>query len=232
LTARNYEDVGLFTADEDTAADVADLFNHLTGFSRPQRFRRLLVAPFTLRTKLVEEIRNVTRAAEAGKTARIRLKVNALTDETVIEALYKASQAGAEIDIVARSICSLRPETPGLSENIRVRSIVGRFLEHSRMMVFEAGDTATYVMGSADLMPRNLDSRLELDVPVNDARARHRISAIFDTLLADNSQAWQLRANGSWRRLRPKKDSRPVSAQAALMRSAVNRARRPLVRRS
>jgi polyphosphate kinase len=231
LTARHYEDFGLFTADEDIAADVADLFNYLTGFGRPQRFRKILVAPFALRTKLIEAIRGVAEAAVAGKRARIRIKVNALTDQAIIEELYEASQAGAQIDIVARSICALRAGVPGLSENIRVRSILGRFLEHSRVFVLEAGDGATFLLGSADLMPRNLDDRLEIVVPIDDGRVRQRISAVFDTLLADNAQAWELRPDGTWRRVRPKKDERATSAQAALMRSAMARARRRIATR-
>ena len=232
LTARDYEDIGLFTADEVIAGDVADLFNYLTGFGRPQRFRQILVAPFALRTRLIEEIRLVSQAAKSGKTARIRIKVNALTDEDVINALYGASQAGAEIDIFARSICSLRPGVAGLSENIRVRSIVGRFLEHSRMFILEAGDKSTFLLGSPDLMPRNLDNRVEIVVPIQDSRARQRITAIFDSLLADNTQAWNLREDGTWRRIRVKKDDRQTSAQTALMRSSVARARRSLARRS
>jgi polyphosphate kinase len=232
LTARDYEDIGLFTADEVIAGDVADLFNYLTGFGRPQRFRQILVAPFALRTRLIEEIRLVSQAAKSGKTARIRIKVNSLTDEAMINALYGASQAGAEIDIFARSICSLRPGVPGLSENIRVRSIVGRFLEHSRVFILEAGDKSTFLIGSPDLMPRNLDNRVEIVVPIQDSRARQRITAIFDSLLADNSQAWNLREDGTWRRIRAKKDDRQTSAQTALMRSSVARARRSLARRS
>ena len=142
LTARIYEDFGLFTADEEIAADVADLFNYVTGFGRPQAFRKILVAPFNLRRRLVEEIRAVGKAAAEGEHARIRLKTNALTDETIIEELYAASQAGAEIDIVARSICQPAARRPGLSDTIRVRSILGRFLEHSRVFIFEAGDAA------------------------------------------------------------------------------------------
>ena len=226
VTARNYEDFGLFTADEDIAADVADLFNYLTGFGRPQRFRKILVAPFALRTRLIEHIRSVAQAAEAGKNARIRIKVNNLTDGAIIEELYEASQAGAEIDVIARSVVALRPGVPNLSENIRVRSILGRFLEHSRVYVLDAGNKSTYLMGSADLMPRNLDHRVEIVAPVEDGRARQKISAMFDGLLADNTQAWQLRADGTWRRLQPKKDERPTSAQSVLMRSALARARR------
>jgi polyphosphate kinase len=232
LTARNYEDFGLFTADEDVAADVADLFNYLTGFGRPQRFRKLLVAPFTLRARLIETIRRVAQAAEAGKQARIRIKVNALTDQAIIEELYEASQAGAQIDIIARSICSLRPGVPGLSETIRVRSILGQFLEHSRVFVLEAGGKSTYLLGSADLMPRNLDDRLEMVVPVEDGRVRQKLSAVFDALLADNAQAWELQADGTWQRVRAKKGDRPLGAQSALMRSAVARARRRIATRS
>jgi polyphosphate kinase len=232
LTARDYEDIGLFTADEEIAGDVADLFNYLTGFGRPQRFHQILVAPFALRTRLIEEIRLVTQAAKAGKTARIRIKVNSLTDEAVINALYGASQAGAEIDVFARSICSLRPGVEGLSESIRVRSIVGRFLEHSRAFILEAGDKSTFLIGSPDLMSRNLDNRVEVVVPIQDSRARQRITAIFDSLLADNTQAWNLREDGTWRRIRAKKDDRHTSAQTALMRSSVARARRSLARRS
>jgi polyphosphate kinase len=231
LTARGYEDFGLFTTDERIAGDVADLFNHLTGFGRPQRFRSLFVAPFALRTKLIEEIRAVSQAAKAGKSARIRMKANALTDERVIEALYDASQAGAEVEIVLRSICSLRPGVKGVSDRISVRSVVGRFLEHSRVFIFEAAGRSTVLLGSADLMPRNLDNRLEVVVPVEDARARQRINAMFDALLADNTNSWELDAEGSWRRLHPKKDDRAVSAQATLMRSAIARARRTVARR-
>jgi polyphosphate kinase len=232
LTARGYEDFGLFTTDESIASDVAALFNYMTGFGRPQRFRKVLVAPFTLRTRLVDAIRSVSQVAEAGKKARIRVKVNSLTDEKVIEALYDASRAGAEIDIVCRSICSLRPGVKGLSENIRVRSVVGRFLEHSRVFVLEAGDKTTCLLGSSDLMPRNLDHRLEVVVPVDDIRARQRVNAMFDALLSDNTNSWELNGDGTWRRLRPKKDDRRVSAQALLMRNAVARARRTVSRRS
>jgi polyphosphate kinase len=226
LNARIYEDFGLFTADPEIGADVADLFNYLTGFGHPRRFRKLLTAPFALRTRLIEEIRAVAQAAEAGKHARIRIKVNALTDQAVIEELYEASEAGAEIDIVARGVCSLRPGVPGMSENIRVRSILGRFLEHSRVFILEAGKRSSYLLGSADLMPRNLDHRLEIVVPVEDSYAQQRLSSVFDALLSDNAQAWELRADGTWERLKPTKDERAKPAHAALMRSARARFRR------
>ena len=232
LNARSYEDFGLFTADAEIAADIADLFNYITGFGRPQRFRKLLVAPWTLRSRLIDEIRAVSEAAAAGKMARIRIKTNAITDEPLIEELYDASQAGAEIDIVVRNICALRPGVPGMSESIRVRSVLGRFLEHSRLAIFETGKASTYLLGSADLMPRNLDHRVEVLAPVQDGRAQQRLAAAFDALLADNSQAWALQADGNWQRLKPGKSERARPAHDVLMRSARARQRRPAVRRS
>jgi polyphosphate kinase len=224
-TARIYEDVGLFTADPEIAADIADLFNFVTGFGRPQRFRKLLVAPFNLRKRLVEHIREVAVAAADGKHARIRLKCNNITHPEVIEELYRASQAGAEIDIVVRAICSLLPGVEGLSENIRVRSILGRYLEHSRLYCFEAGEAKTYLLGSADLMPRNLDHRIEVVTPVEDVQARNEIEGIFKALLADNCQAWQLQPDASWHRVSPKKSERRRPAQLQFMRRR-ERARR------
>ena len=226
LTARTYEDYGLFTADPEIAADVADLFNQLTGFGRPHAFRKLLVAPFGLREGLVDRIREVRQAAERGEEARIRIKVNNLNDEELTEELYRASQAGARIDIVARSICTLRPGVPGLSEGIRVRSILGRFLEHSRVFIFDAGENRTILMGSADLMPRNLDHRIELVTPVEDGRAQHDLVRAFDVLLADNASAWELSPEGRWMKLRPKKGDRSRPAQQVFMRSVRARARR------
>jgi polyphosphate kinase len=226
LTARSYEDFGLFTADPEIGADVADLFNFLTGFSHPQPFRKLLVAPFMLREGLIEQIRAVRRAATQGEEARIRIKVNNLNDEEIINELYRASQEGAKIDIVARSICTLRPGVPGLSETIRVRSILGRFLEHSRLFVFDAGKTSTYWLGSADLMPRNLDHRIELVAPVEDARAQNDVVRAFDIMLADNASAWELSADGRWMKLRPRKGDRGRPAQSVFMRSARARASR------
>jgi polyphosphate kinase len=225
LTARVYEDVGLFTADADIAADVADLFNFVTGFGRPQRFRKLLVAPINLRAKLVEHIRRVGEAAASGKTGRIRLKVNALTDAGIVQELYAAAGKGAEIDVVSRSVCTLRPGVEGLSERIRVRSILGRFLEHSRLFHFEAGDEVTSLLGSADLMPRNLDHRIEVLVPIESQRLRDELAGMFEALLADNVQAWELQADGTWQRQRPAKGERRKAAQTVFMRRR-ERARR------
>ncbi len=222
VTARLYEDVGIFTADEDIAADVADLFNYLTGFGRPQKFRKLLVAPAALRPRLVKLIRKVGTAAAEGQRAEIKLKVNAITDPAIIDELMAAAEAGARIDIVARGICMLRP----VNERITVRSILGRFLEHSRIFIFHAGETSDYLIGSADLMPRNLDHRVEIVAPVESQRAQAELNTIFDTLLADNRQAWQLGADGEWTRLQPDDGKRPKLAQPALMRRALLRERR------
>jgi polyphosphate kinase len=226
MTARTYEDYGLFTADPEIGADVADLFNYLTGFAHPQPFRKLLVAPFSLREGLIERIRDVRRAAANGEKARIRIKVNSLNDEQIINELYRASQEGAKVDIVARSICTLRPGVPGLSETIRVRSILGRFLEHSRLFIFNAGDESSFYLGSADLMPRNLDHRIEVVTPVEDARAQNDMVRAFDVLLADNASAWELSPDGRWMKLRPKKGDRGRATQLVFMRSARARARR------
>ena len=224
-TARIYEDVGVFTADAQIGEDIADLFNFVTGFGRPQRFRNLFVSPFNLRKKLVERIKDVADAAGAGKHARIRIKCNSLTHPEVIEELYKASQAGVNIECIVRANCSLVPGLPGLSENIHVRSVLGRFLEHSRLYCFEAGDRRDYFLGSADLMPRNLDHRIEVVMPVEDTQVRNELESIFKALLADNSQAWELQSDGAWKRISPKKSERRRSAQAAFMRRR-ERARR------
>jgi polyphosphate kinase len=225
-TARLYEDLGIFTADEEITADVADLFNYITGFGRPQKFRKLLVAPFTLRSGLVDEIRAVAAAAAAGKHARIRLKLNHLVDPKVVEELYAASRAGAKVDIVARSTCALRPGVEGLSENIHVRSIVGRFLEHSRVYSFEAGERVATYIGSPDLMQRNLDHRIEVLVPVESARVRQEIHAVLDSAFEDDTNAWVLDADGDWTRVVPAKPAKSSSHHETMMRRSLKRARR------
>ena len=223
VTARAYEDFGLFTADEEITADVADLFNHLTGFGRPARFRKLLVAPFTLRERLVDEIRGVAEAAVAGKKARIRIKVNGLTHPQVIDELYAASEAGAKIDLLVRGVCSLRPGVAGLSEQIRVRSVLGRFLEHSRLFFFDAADHSSCFMGSADLMPRNLDHRVEVVTPIEDLALQTELSSTLEALWRDTATSFELDGSGTWHRVHPKKDERPRSGQQVLMRRARRR---------
>ena len=225
-TARLYEDVGIFTADEEIAADVADLFNHLTGFGRPQRFRKLVVAPFSMRARLIEEIRRLTAAAAAGEKTRIRLKLNQLVDPVLIEELYSASQTGVPIEICARAICMLRAGVPGLSETIRVRSIFGRFLEHSRIYSFDTNGASTMFIGSADLMPRNLDHRVEVLTPIESGRTRQELNAVLDSVFSDNTNAWELSSDNSWQRLSPAKSERAHTHQAALHRRVTLRARR------
>ena len=225
-TARLYEDLGIFTADEEITADVADLFNYITGFGRPQKFRKLLVAPFTLRSGLVDEIRAVAAAAGRGKHARIRLKLNHLVDPKIVDELYEASRAGARVDIIARSTCALRPGVEGLSENIHVRSVVGRFLEHSRVYSFEADDRVATYIGSPDLMQRNLDHRIEVLMPVENARVRQEIHAVLDSALLDDTNAWILAPSGEWERAVPEKADKAHTHHEELMRRSLKRARR------
>jgi len=220
-TARLYEDFGLFTADPDIAADIAELFNYLTGFSKPSKFRRILVAPFILRSAIKEQIHVVVKAAADGLPARIRLKLNSLTDPELIEELYRASQAGVEIQILCRGICSLVPGVSSMSENIKVRSVLGRFLEHSRVFIFEAGDRQSYFFGSADLMQRNLDQRIEVVVPALDPKVQQELSAVFDIGWDDKAFVWQLLPDGSWKRIGEQgKRKLGVSSQDLLMRRA------------
>ena len=192
-TAHQYEDVSLLSADPDLGADVTELFNLLTGYSRQNRYRKLLVAPTNLRPDLAHLIER-----EGKPGGRIVIKVNNLVDPDLIDALYQSSHAGAEVDLIVRSMCSLRPCVSGLSERIRVRSIVGRFLEHSRIFSFGRGEDAELYLGSSDLMPRNLDRRVEVVVPVTDSLLRARLQSILDVCLADDVLAWELSADGAW----------------------------------
>ncbi len=203
-TARIYEDVGLLTAAPDIGADLTQLFNYLTGYGRDVHYQTLLVSPHTTRSGLLELVRNEIRMAEAGAPAHVTLKMNSLVDSETIDALYAASQAGVEVDLVIRGICCLIPGVPGLSERIRVRSIVGRYLEHSRIYRFENGvgpGEPTFLIGSPDLMPRNLDRRVEALVPVQDPDLQARLQEILDVNLADDTLAWTLGADGAWQRV-------------------------------
>jgi polyphosphate kinase len=214
-TARFYTDLGLFTADPDLGADVAEMFNFLTGYGRPAAYRKVLVSPTTMRNQIVEEIERTVEAHRAGEESRIALKMNSLVDARCIQALYEASQAGVRIDLNVRGICCLRPGIEGTSENIRVCSIVGRFLEHSRIYVFRRGEETRVLMGSADLMPRNLDSRVELVAPVEDAALKAELLDVLERCLADNANSWELGADGGWTRRRP--DGELRDAQDELM---------------
>ena len=199
-TARIYEDYGLLTADPQVGEDVTDLFNHLTGYTRDTEYKRLLVAPDSLRGGLVSRIERETENQRAGRPARIRFKCNALVDEVIIDALYRASQAGVPVDVWVRGICALRPGVPGLSETIQVRSILGRFLEHSRVYAFENGGEPEVWIGSADLMHRNLDRRVETLVRVKDAGHCADLLGRFDLAMGMDTQCWLLDDEGKWTR--------------------------------
>jgi polyphosphate kinase len=197
-TARLYVDLGLLTARPEIGADVTDLFNVLTGLSRQRTFRRLLVAPHSLRQGFIDLVEREIAHAAAGRPAHIVLKLNAIVDVPVIEVLYRAASAGVEMDLIVRGACSLQPGLPGISERVRVRSIVGEFLEHSRIWGFANGGDREWYIGSADLMDRNLDRRVEAVVPVEDSEARTRISEIIDLMLADDRRSWQLQPDARW----------------------------------
>ena len=199
-TARLYTDFGLFTADPDIGSDVAEMFNFLTGYGRPAEYRKMLVSPTTMRDQIVAEIERTAAAQQAGEEARIALKMNALVDARCIQALYEASQAGVRIDLNVRGICCLRPGVEGVSENITVRSVVGRFLEHSRVYAFRRGEETRVLMGSADLMPRNLDSRVELVAPVEDPALKAELLDVVERCLADDVNSWELGSDGTWTR--------------------------------
>jgi polyphosphate kinase len=217
-TARTYEDFGLFTADPEVGADATDLFNVLTGYSRQTSYRRLLVAPHGIRAGILKRIERQITAVEEGRPARIQLKVNSIVDEQIIDALYRASRAGVHTDLVVRGICSLRPGVPGLSERIRVRSIVGRFLEHSRVFHFGNGGQEEYWLGSADMMHRNLDRRVEVLVRIDREAPRAQLREILDLATAPDIACWELQADGSWRRA-PAGDGQPLrDFQVELMR--------------
>jgi polyphosphate kinase len=197
-TARLYVDLGLLTARPEIGADVTDLFNVLTGLSRQRTFRRLLVAPHSMRSGFLALVEREKAHAAAGRPARVIVKSNAVVDVPVIEALYDASMAGVDVDLIVRGACSLQPGIPGISERVRVRSIVGEFLEHSRIWGFENGGDREWYIGSADLMDRNLDRRIEAVVPVEDSDARARLAEIVEIMLADDRRSWQLGMDGSW----------------------------------
>jgi polyphosphate kinase len=198
--ARLYEDFGLFTTDRELGEEVANLFNTLTGYGHPQRQRKVLVAPNSMRVPLIEEIDRTIEAHEAGVPSRIVMKMNSLVDRRCIEALYRASRAGVPIDLNIRGICCLIPGIKGISETIRVTSVVGRFLEHSRIYTFHRGDDSVYFIGSADMMPRNLDTRVELLAPVEAPELRAELDDTLERCFADDTFSWTLDSDGAWTR--------------------------------
>ncbi|WP_436845297.1 RNA degradosome polyphosphate kinase [Streptomyces cinerochromogenes] len=209
-TARLYEDLGLLTADPQVGADLSDLFNRLSGYSRRETYRRLLVAPKSLRDGLVARIDKEVQHHRAGRPAFVRIKVNSMVDEAVIDALYRASQAGVPVDIWVRGICAVRPGVTGLSENIRVRSILGRFLEHSRVFAFGNGGEPEVWIGSADMMHRNLDRRIEALVRVVDPGHRAALNRLLDTGMSDTTASWHLGPDGEWTRQATDADGQPL----------------------
>lgn len=209
-TARLYEDLGLLTSDPQVGADLSDLFNRLSGYSRRESYRRLLTAPRGLRDGLVSRIHNEIAHHRAGRPAYVKIKVNSIVDEAVIDALYRASQAGVPVDVWVRGICAIRPGVPGLSENVRVRSILGRFLEHSRVFVFgNNGDPEVWI-GSADMMHRNLDRRIEALMRITDPAHRAELSGLIDLGMSDETESWHLGQDGAWTRHSQDAESRPL----------------------
>lgn len=214
-TARIYTDLGLFTANPDFGEDVSEIFNLLTGYSRRRAWRTLIVAPVDLRERVIALIEREQQHVANGRPGRIVVKMNALVEPSVIDALYRASQAGVQIDLVIRGICCLRPGVPDFSDNIRVTSIVDRFLEHSRIFYFENAGSPDVFLGSADWMPRNFFRRIEVTFPIEDPRLKTRIiDEILATVLADTVKARRLQADGSYERVRPKGDDPPVRSQS------------------
>ncbi len=223
-TARLYTDFGLFTINEDIGADVADMFNNLTGYGRPLRNRKVLIAPAHLREGLIAEIDATIAAHSSASPGRIAMKMNALVDGHCIRALYRASRAGVRVDLNVRGICCLRPGVPGVSENIRVVSVVGRLLEHSRVYTFERARERTVYIASADLMPRNLDHRVELAAPIDSPELRAELMDTLERAFADNQSSWELHADGVWRRQSPGPGERPRNMQLELMELHARRA--------
>jgi len=221
-TAKQYTDLGLMSARPSLGADLTELFNFLTGYARQDTYRELLVAPVSLRDRILELIEREIRLHSPERPGRIRAKMNAVLDPEIIRALYRASQAGVTIDLVVRGICALRPGVLGVSERIRVISILGRFLEHARIMQFGEDD---FYIGSADWMPRNLDRRVEAMTPVHDPALREELRTILDIELSDNVQAWVLASDGSWTRRSPADGEEPRNSQEIFMQRALERAR-------
>jgi polyphosphate kinase len=225
VTARIYTDLSFFTADPAIAHDVACVFNYITGYAEPDTLEEMAVSPINLRSTILGHIAQEADNARAGRPSGIWMKMNSLVDPEIVDALYDASAAGVKVELVVRGICCLRPGVPGLSENIRVFSILGRFLEHARIYSFRTAQRQTTYIGSADLMPRNLDARIEVTTPVEDPFLVAEIDAALDLMLADTAGCWTLDADGAWHRRRPEEpDAQTFNSQAALMERAVAQA--------
>lgn len=220
-TAKLYTDLGILTCRDEIGADLTDLFNHLTGYSRQRAYRKLLVAPVNMRDRMVESIRREIEHCKNGGSGRIVAKMNALVDPGIIETLYEASRVGVQIDLIIRGICCLRPGVPDVSDNIRVISIIGRFLEHSRIFYFSNNGDEQVLIGSADWMPRNLNRRVEAVVPVEDPAIAKDLQEILGIMLSDNRQAWELQPDGSYVQRRPPEDGSEQATHQILMDMAM-----------
>jgi polyphosphate kinase len=224
-TARLYEDLGLLTVDPAVTADIADLFNHLSGYTKHRDYRTLLVAPETLRSGLTDAINREADNARAGRPSGITLKMNSIVDEQIIDALYDASSAGVPIDLIIRGMCALRPGLPGVSETIRVRSILGRFLEHSRIFRFANGGEDQLLIGSADAMHRNLDRRVEALVQVRDPEIQSFLRRLLAFATDDGTASWHLHRDGTWQRVKQSSSGEPLrDYQDTLLRATAARA--------
>jgi polyphosphate kinase len=230
-TSRLYEDLGLFTADEQVGRDLTRLFNELSGYAIEKKYKRMLVAPRYLRRGLLKLIATETKNAKAGVPASIRIKVNSLVDEAIIDALYRASQAGVSIDIVVRGICALVPGEPGLSENIRVRSVLGRYLEHSRIFAFHHGGAPQVYIGSADMMHRNLDRRVEALIRLSDPAHLDQIDQLFAATMSDRTASWHLTPDGEWQRVATRADGRQLADLQDIMMTRIGTRRRAVTAR-
>ena len=224
ITAQLYEDIGLFTCDEDIGADATDLFNYLTGYSAKTEYRKLLVAPINLRQRMEALIEREIEIHRRGEQGHLIFKMNALVDKPMIQALYRASMAGVKIDLIVRGICCLRPNLEGVSENIRVVSIVGRFLEHSRVFYFRNGGNDEIYLGSADLMPRNINRRVEVLFPLEDASlVRYLRDEVLAEYLMDNVKARDMRSDGTYERVSPGQKENPLNIQSYLLNECQER---------
>jgi polyphosphate kinase len=229
-TARYYEDLGLLTADDQVGEDLSKLFNQLSGYAPKSTFKRLLVAPRSVRSGLIDRIEKEISNRKAGLAARVIIKVNSMVDEAIVDSLYRASQAGVQVDVIVRGICSVRPGVPGLSENIRVRSILGRFLEHSRVFAFaNAGEPAVFI-GSADMMHRNLDRRVEALVQLSNRDDIAELIALMDRYVDPGTSSWQLDNRGVWTRHHKDDDGNPLSDVQSWLLASRSRQRAALRR--
>lgn len=222
-TSKLYTDLGLFSCQEELGADLSDLFNFLTGYSRQKAYRKLLVAPLTLRDRMEALIRREIDHAQSGGQGKIVAKMNSLVDGRIIRLLYEASQAGVDVDLIVRGICCLKPGIAGVSENIRVISVIGQFLEHSRIFCFHNSGQPEYYIGSADWMTRNLDRRVEAIVPIEDPKLIKELQNILDVLQADNRQAWEMASDGTYTQRRPLKGEHERGTHATLKAYAIKR---------